>query len=387
MIGKIIKSITVGTFIMISFTAINVKADVNDDKNTNKIGLQELINLEQKINQEKIDIDKANQEKASEAAIALQKMNEQKIKRQKDIEQETAMQNEYIKQVENQINSLKNKKDLYTYDQLTTNLIPKIKDEEVRKEYFDETIKLAQEFVFTNNLKIALDALNKASNDLSYIKEAEKKITNGLAYENPWSMSYLQDQLNYLKSLNTNKKQVLIIGDSITLGMGSYYDENNNPVCNVDKTWWNDLDKDDYEFSIIAVGGMGVVREGKINNIVSGCGIDMLKFAEKTTNFNKKYDKVIIALSCNDDVIESQGYKNYLKEIVDYMKQNYKVEEYMFVNFYSHKEDMKEIADIYKSKYIDIDMSKINKFNPTLDDTHPSIKGQSEIEKLLEIYF
>ena len=292
--------------------------------------------------------------------------------------------NEELIRVLKEFTTLYYRKDVGTYENIASNLIPKLSNK-VDKEYLEEELyNYGQLHVYTPEVIAAIDAVNRAWKDEAYIPKAEEIAVDGLSYKNLWSMCYFQNQLNMIKAkLNNNKEKILIIGDSLSLGMGAVYD-GKNPLTTLEKVWWRNLDKDRFQFSFIAVGGMGVIQQGLMNNIASERAIDMVKYAEATTEVKRDYDKVIIALSTNDNWYLGSDYKLALRELVDYIKDNYKVKDFILLNFYSHENEMKEVAEETNSKFLDIDMFKISKFNSEIDNFHPSAEGYIQIAELLQ---
>ncbi|WP_055666444.1 SGNH/GDSL hydrolase family protein [Desnuesiella massiliensis] len=275
------------------------------------------------------------------------------------------------------------RKDIGTYENIATNLIPKLENK-VDKEYLlEELYNYGQIHVYSPEVIASINAVSRAWEDEAYIPKAEEIVVNELSYKNLWSMCYFQNQLNMIKAkLNNDKEKILIIGDSLSLGMGAVYD-GKDPLTTLERVWWRNLDQDRFQFSFTAIGGMGVIQQGLMNNIASERAIDMVKYAEATTEVKKDYDKVIIALSTNDNWYLGSDYKLALRELVDYIKNNYKVKEFILLNFYAHENEMKEVAEETNSKFLDVDMSKISKFNTEIDDFHPSAEGYSQIAELL----
>ncbi|MBU3194847.1 SGNH/GDSL hydrolase family protein [Clostridium algidicarnis] len=272
------------------------------------------------------------------------------------------------------------KKDLWSYEVLRTYLIPHVKLQENRDYLLNELMSIGTTYVFTESVDEAVAAIDKAWLNKDCIKEAEMKIVNNLSYENPWSMAYLEGQLNMVKAKNKEKQQVLIIGDSITLGMGAEYMDG-SPKTKVENTWWNNLDQSKYEFSTLAVGGIGVLKSGIMS------GLELVKFIESSSTPNNSYDKIIIALSTNDDKYSNKEYKEALRGLVDYVKIKYTGKELIFINFHDMEDAMKEVANSYNATFIDIDMDKIDKCNLKKDNIHPSVKGHSQISDVLKKYF
>lgn len=291
--------------------------------------------------------------------------------------------NEELIKVLKELTTLYYRKDVGTYENIASNLIPKLSNK-IDKEYLaEELYNYGQLYVYTPEVIAAIGAVNRAWKDEAYIPEAEEIVVNGLSYKNLWSMCYFQNQLNMIKAkLNNDKEKILIIGDSLSLGMGAAY-EDKNPLTTLEKVWWRKLDKDRFQFSFIAVGGMGVIQQGLMNNIASERAIDMVKYAEATTEVKRDYDKVIIALSTNDNWYLGSDYKLALRELVDYIKDNYKVKDFILLNFYAHENEMKEVAEETNAKFLDIDMFKISKFNSEIDNFHPSAEGYEQISELL----
>lgn len=292
--------------------------------------------------------------------------------------------NEELIKVLKEFTTLYYRKDIGTYENIASNLIPKLSNI-IDQEYLAEELhNYGQMYVYTTEVIAAINAVNRAWKDEAYIPRAEEIVVDGLSYKNLWSMCYFQNQLNIIKAkLNNNKEKILIIGDSLSLGMGAVYD-GKNPLTTLEKVWWRNLDKDRFQFSFIAVGGMGVIQQGLMNNIASERAIDMVKYAEATTEVKRDYDKVIIALSTNDNWYLGSDYKLALRELVDYIKDNYKVKEFILLNFYAHENEMKEVAEETNAKFLDIDMFKISKFNSEIDNFHPSAEGYEQIAELIK---
>jgi lysophospholipase L1-like esterase len=278
------------------------------------------------------------------------------------------------------------RKDLLTYNELMNDLIPKVENKKSREYLKNEVYTIGENAVYTPETLRAVNTISKAWADKYYIKQAEKEIVNNLAYKNLWTMYYLQAQLNELKYSKSDKKKILIIGDSITNGMGASYkgDKGNAEIQNA---WWQYIDQIKYDIMFLAVGGMGVIQQGLINNFVSDSGFDMLKYAEKVSKMGKDYDKIVIALSTNDYVYSDYQYERALGEMLEYMQKNYRSKEYILLNFYNHEDAMKSAAKDYSAKFIDVDMTKIDKFNPAKDDIHPSAKGQRQIYEAVKESF
>jgi lysophospholipase L1-like esterase len=231
-------------------------------------------------------------------------------------------------------------------------------------------------------------SVTKAWTDKTAIKDAEKGVVDNLAYENLWSMYFLEAQLNQIKyqKASTGKSKILILGDSITAGMGITY-TGKQANAEVENAWWQSIDASRNEVMFLAVGGIGVIQQGLVNNVASDSGFDMLKYAEKVSTMGKDYDKIVIALSTNDYNYSDAEYSKALSQMMDYLKSNYKSKQYIFLNFYKHKDAMKEVAKKYSAKYIDVDMTKIDKYNSKIDNTHPSAKGQKQIYELIKSNF
>lgn len=278
------------------------------------------------------------------------------------------------------------RKDLLTYNELMNDLIPKVENKKSREYLKNEIYNIGQYAVYTPETLKAVNTISKAWADKYYIKEAEKEIVNNLAYENLWTMYYLQAQLNELKYSKSAKKKILIIGDSITNAMGASY-KGDEGKAEIQNAWWQYIDQTKYDIMFLAVGGMGVIQQGLINNIVSDSGFDMFKYAEKISQMGKNYDKIVIALSTNDYVYSDYAYENALGEMLDYIQDNYNSKEYILLNFYNHEEAMKNVAKKYSAKFLDVDMAKIDKFNPVKDDIHPSAKGQRQIYEAVKESF
>lgn len=289
-----------------------------------------------------------------------------------------------IKAVLSEFNTLFHRKDIKTYEDLEFNINAKIANS-IDKEYLiNELAYFGELHVYIPEVKEAIKALNKARLDETYIEEAEKAIVNSLVYKNAWTMSFLLNELNNIKYKIQNKTNILIIGDSIVLGMSSLY-ENGKPLTRVENAWWRELDPT-YNTSLIAVGGMGVLEPGgyKLNPTYAALG--MLKFAEEVNRINTAYDKIVIALSTNDFYYSPEEYKKALNELVEHIESKYNFKEIIFMNFFYHEKDMEEVAKVHGGKFIDIDMNSINKFNSDTDPWHPSIEGQKQIADIIIPY-
>jgi lysophospholipase L1-like esterase len=279
--------------------------------------------------------------------------------------------------------NLSTNKDLYTYKLLDEKLIPKIQSS-IDREYFKAELDKFKKIIFTDRLNGAVQALNDAKQDRSKITSSQQTIINNLCYENSWSMAYLLNQINELKGQDNSKEQILILGDSISLGMGSIYNGAKEPVCSSQTAWCTRFDPNKYEYSLIAVGGMGVAQPGYINGILTGDALDMLKYAEKTSNIRKKYDKIILAVGSNDSLYDQETYKNKYSELMDYLDKYYRTSKYDFINFYTYPDEMKEISDKYHGNFFKIDMRNIDKINKNVDEIHPSSLGYKQIWDLLK---
>jgi lysophospholipase L1-like esterase len=284
------------------------------------------------------------------------------------------------------LSELSIKKDLVTYNNLMNDLIPDISNAKSRRYLKNEAYSLGENSVYTPAALKAVNAVSNAWTGKAYISDTEMAIVNNLAYENLWTMYYLQAQLNEMKYAKSKKQKILILGDSITNGMGiSYTGKQGN--AEIENAWWQYIDKWKYDTMFLAVGGMGVIQQGLINNVASESGFNMLKYAEKVSQMGKEYDKIVIALSTNDYSYSDAEYEKALSEMMDYFKKNYKSKEYILLNFYNHEDAMKVVAKKYSSKFIDIDMKKIDKFDPDYDSIHPSAIGQKQIFDLVKDSF
>lgn len=269
------------------------------------------------------------------------------------------------------------KKDLWPYEVLRTYVIGNVKSEEDREYLYEQLEGYGKSYVYTPSLLKALSSIDKAWKDKSYIKEAEQNIINPLSVENPWTMAYLEGQLNMIKAKDKEKQQILIIGDSITLGIGADYLDK-KPITKVQDTWWNSYDSSKYQFSTLAIGGIGVLRSGMVS------ALELVKFVESNSKSPKEYDKVIIALSTNDVYYSKEEYKKALMELVDYVKANYTLKQLVFINFNHFEDTMEEVAKSYGGAFIDIDMKEIHKCDSKIDDIHPSSKGQKQIYEIIK---
>jgi lysophospholipase L1-like esterase len=293
---------------------------------------------------------------------------------------------EDVMNVLNGLSELSIKKDLVTYNNLMNDLIPEVSNAKSRRYLKNEAYSLGENSVYTPAALKAVNAVSDAWTGKEYISDTEMAIVNNLAYENLWTMYYLQAQLNEMKYAKSKKQKILILGDSITNGMGiSYTGKQGN--AEIENAWWQYIDKWKYDTMFLAVGGMGVIQQGLINNVASESGFDMLKYAEKVSQMGKEYDKIVIALSTNDYSYSDAEYEKALSEMMDYFKKNYKSKEYILLNFYNHEDAMKKVAKKYSSKFIDIDMKNIDKFNPDYDNIHPSAIGQKQIYDLVKDSF
>jgi lysophospholipase L1-like esterase len=278
------------------------------------------------------------------------------------------------------------KKDIVSYSNLVEKLIPQVTRPADRDFLYSQAYDWGEAIVYSEKVQLAVNAVNKAWGDFSTIKQAEKTAINNTAYENLWSMSYLQAQMNEMKYKKTTKNKILIIGDSIALGMGISYD-GNDPQVQVENAWWQNIDQSKNEVMFLAVGGMGVLQQGLINGMASHDALGMLRYAEKISVMGKQYDRIVIALSTNDYNYSSEEYSIGLSTLMDYFKNNYKTNQYIFINFENHEDAMKSVAQKYSAKFIDVDMSKIDKFNPVIDKTHPSAEGQKQIYEAVKSAF
>jgi lysophospholipase L1-like esterase len=233
----------------------------------------------------------------------------------------------------------------------------------------------------------AVSDVEKAAKDSSYIEEAEKAVINGLAYESLWTMYDLQCKLNEIKYNNfIDKKKILILGDSITAGMGMYYTEAGGNA-QIENAWWQYIDKDKNNVMFLAVGGMGIIQQGVMKEQISYGALDMLKYAEEISNMGKEYDEIIIALSTNDYSYSEDEYGTALMEMLDYLKENYECEKYGLINFYNHEDKMEEVAEQYSYKFVNVNMLGIDKYDLEIDDIHPSSKGQQQIYEVVKNIF
>ncbi|WP_055666447.1 SGNH/GDSL hydrolase family protein [Desnuesiella massiliensis] len=271
------------------------------------------------------------------------------------------------------------KNDLWSYEVLRTYVLDGVKSEEDRSYLKEQLVDYGKKRIFTKNLLYALQSIDRAWINKNYIKEAEQNIINKLSDENPWNMAYLQGQLNMIKAKNKEKEQILIIGDSITLGIGADY-LNKKPITKVQDAWWNKFLNSKYEFSTMAVGGIGVLNSGMTS------GLELVKFIESASTPSKVYNKIIIALSTNDVTYSSEEYERALMELVNYIKNNYSSNQLLFVNFHNFEDVMEKVSKLYRGIFIDINMDRINKYDTNIDNIHPSSRGQEEIYKILKDY-
>jgi lysophospholipase L1-like esterase len=270
---------------------------------------------------------------------------------------------------------LKIQKDLATYDQLYRE-INKISNALQREDLLDELDALGKELVYTKNTVVAVDGLNLAWQNKLAVSEAEKLVVNNLAYENSHTMNYLQAALNELKyNKNKEKKQILILGDSITIAMGTEYVDG-KPQTHIEDAWWQYIDKEGCNINFLGVGGLGLLYKPENTG---KSALEMLKFVVEDTKMQKNYDKIIIALGTNDFSYSKKDYLEALDNYVLYLKGTFKTQEIIFLNFFYHEEEMKNIAKKYKSPFVDIDIKKIEYFDSNIDCFHPSAEGHKNI--------
>lgn len=264
-------------------------------------------------------------------------------------------------------NKLAAQKDVGTYYDLTRAIaaMPKAEDREYLLEQIDSWSK---QYIFTPTVQSAIAAIYSINGDSTSITKAETLTINKVYEENIWSMFYLETALNKLKYKTTqNKKQILILGDSLTLGMAVEF-EDKKPKTKVEHTWWQQINKEKYNVNFLALGGLTL-----------GFGLDMLEYADAVGYTDRKYDKIFITLGSNDYKLNDVEFYKALENYVQYVEKNYKAEEYVLVNFYYHEAPTRFVASKHNFKFVKVDMSNIEVYDKTLDIIHPSAKGHKQI--------
>jgi arginase family enzyme len=286
-----------------------------------------------------------------------------------------------LQRVLDNLTELKIKKDIATYEETLT-LIDDIENLVDREYLLSEVTSWGSEFVYTDNTIKAIESLLVASNDYSLdnVTKAEKSIVNKLCYENLWTMYYLQGKLNNLTYENTkDKKQILILGDSISLGMATRYKNNGGSKTTIENVYWQYISKEKYNVNFLAVGGLGLIEKPQINDTQMDNALNLLKYQEKYSGVNKEYDKIFITFGTNDSQNSKASYMDALDEYVSYILENYNANEYILMNFYFYEKQMEKIAEKYDITYIDIDMDCVDISDDDIYAIHPSVKGQEEI--------
>jgi lysophospholipase L1-like esterase len=276
---------------------------------------------------------------------------------------------------------LKIQKDLGTYELLYRE-INKMSNELQREALLRELDILGKELIYTENTVAAIDGINLAWQNRLDISELEKLVVNKLAYENSRTMYYLQATLNELKYNKTkDKKQILILGDSITLAMGTVYVDG-EPQTHIEDAWWQYIDKKKYNVNFLGVGGLGLLSKPESTGKNA---LEMLEFIIENTKMPRSFDKIIIALGTNDFRWTKEEYVEALDKYIVYLKENFNTEEIIFLDLFYHQEEMKRVAEKYKSPFVDIDMNKVMYFDSNIDNIHPSSEGHKNIYEQFNI--